>query len=104
MIKAKEVVVTVNTFKALFVDKADNESDVDINIREIGLNDLQSGDLVIQVAYSSVNYKDALACKADGNVVRSYPFIPGIDLAGIVSAGDFTRRSACRLKSHSCFG
>ena len=86
--------MTVNTFKALFVDKADNEPDVDINIREIGLNDLPSGDLVIRVAYSSVNYKDALACKADGNVVRSYPFIPGIDLAGIIITSQSDRFQA----------
>ncbi|WP_125666500.1 oxidoreductase [Paenibacillus baekrokdamisoli] len=72
----------MDAFKALFVDKIDKEAV--ISTRAIGLHDLPDGDLLIKVNYSSVNYKDALACKSDGNIVKSYPFIPGIDLAGTV--------------------
>lgn len=42
------------------------------------------GDVLIRVAYSSVNYKDGLASTPNGKIVKSYPFVPGIDLAGTV--------------------
>ena len=45
---------------------------------------MPSGEVTIKVKYSSVNYKDGLATMANGGVVRNYPMIPGIDLAGIV--------------------
>ncbi|MDO7905745.1 acryloyl-CoA reductase [Paenibacillus sp. JX-17] len=45
---------------------------------------LPEGNVLVRVTYSSVNYKDGLAGTADGKIVRSYPFIPGIDLAGEV--------------------
>nr|WP_245247369.1 MULTISPECIES: oxidoreductase [unclassified Paenibacillus] len=68
----------------MVVDQSGN--DVISGIRELTFEDLPSGELLIQVVYSSVNYKDALACIPNGNVIKSYPFIPGIDLAGIVKA------------------
>jgi acrylyl-CoA reductase (NADPH) len=69
-------------FKALVVDKT--ESDFTVNVKELTIQDLPAGDVLIKVSYSSVNYKDGLACHPDGKIVRTYPFIPGIDLAGIV--------------------
>src|SRR3954462_5868282 len=54
---------------------------------------LPEGDVEIAVEYSGINYKDALAITPKGGVARSYPLIPGIDVAGIVtasSAPDFT--------------
>ncbi|PQD99609.1 oxidoreductase [Mycobacterium sp. EPG1] len=54
---------------------------------------LPDGDVEIHVEYSSVNYKDALAVTPKGGVARSYPLIPGIDVAGTVTASsspDFT--------------
>ncbi|WP_198163318.1 oxidoreductase [Rhodococcus sp. WMMA185] len=47
---------------------------------------LPAGDVTIQVEYSSVNFKDALALTPKGGVVREYPLVPGIDLAGTVVA------------------
>jgi len=47
---------------------------------------LSDGEVVIAVEYSSVNYKDALAVTPKGGVARSYPLIPGIDVAGTVTA------------------
>ncbi|PRC43829.1 oxidoreductase, partial [Mycobacterium sp. ITM-2017-0098] len=47
---------------------------------------LPEGDVEIHVEYSSVNYKDALAVTPKGGVARSYPLIPGIDVAGTVTA------------------
>lgn len=46
--------------------------------------DLSPGDVLIKVAYSSVNYKDALASQPNSGVVRNYPLIPGIDLSGTI--------------------
>jgi acrylyl-CoA reductase (NADPH) len=46
------------------------------------------GDVVVDVAYSSVNYKDALATIAKGQVARISPLVPGIDLAGTTSSGE----------------
>ena len=47
---------------------------------------LPDGDVTIAVEYSSVNFKDGLAVTAGGGVARSYPLIPGIDVAGTVSS------------------
>lgn len=46
--------------------------------------ELPEGEVTIQVAYSSVNYKDALASIPNGGVIRGYPMVPGIDASGIV--------------------
>ncbi len=71
-----------STFKAFVVNK--NENQFTREIKELTLQDLPEGDVTIKVMYSSVNYKDGLASIPDGQIVRSYPFIPGIDAAGIV--------------------
>ncbi|PLS17543.1 oxidoreductase [Bacillus sp. M6-12] len=69
-------------FKALVVDKT--EKDFTLNLKDITLDDLPEGEVVVKVVYSSINYKDGLASIPNGNIVRSYPFVPGIDLAGVV--------------------
>lgn len=75
------------SFKALVVNKT--EEDFSVNVESLSMDDLPEGDVTIQVHYSSVNYKDGLASIPKGNIVKSYPFVPGIDLAGIVtSSGD----------------
>jgi len=71
------------TFQALVVDQADGR--VITDIRERRIDELPDGELLIRVHYSGVNYKDALACSKGGGIVRSYPFIPGIDLAGVIA-------------------
>jgi NADPH2:quinone reductase len=50
------------------------------------LDELSAGDVVIDAAYSSVNYKDALAATGSGKIIRRFPLIPGIDVAGTVTA------------------
>jgi NADPH2:quinone reductase len=53
------------------------------------LDELSQGDVVIRAAYSSVNYKDALAATGTGRIVRRFPLIGGIDVAGtVVSSSD----------------
>ncbi|MBW4083111.1 acryloyl-CoA reductase [Paenibacillus sp. S150] len=74
------------TFQALVVDKAEAFSVV---IQPLTLEKLPAGEVLIRVAYSSVNYKDGLASIPNGNIVRNYPFIPGVDLSGtVVSSTD----------------
>ncbi len=50
------------------------------------LNDLSPGDVVIRVSWSDINYKDALAATGAGKILRRYPLVGGIDLAGVVEA------------------
>ncbi|QQZ59406.1 acryloyl-CoA reductase [Paenibacillus sonchi] len=74
------------TFKALVVDKGETFS---LAVQPLSLEKLPAGEVLIRVAYSSVNYKDGLASIPNGKIVRSYPFIPGIDLSGtVVSSAD----------------
>jgi acrylyl-CoA reductase (NADPH) len=82
-------VVNIQPFEALVVDKSGG--DFCVGTRIMSLEDLPKGELLIKVAYSSVNYKDALACIPNGNIVKQYPFIPGIDLAGIVVSSEDER-------------
>ena len=55
-------------------------------IEDISLDDLSPGEIVIKAAYSSVNYKDALAGTGEGRILRRFPLVGGIDVAGIVVA------------------
>ena len=50
------------------------------------LDDLSPGDVVIRAAYSSVNYKDALAATGTGKILRRFPLIGGIDVSGTVES------------------
>ena len=79
----------METFQALVVDKAGEATS--LAVQHWRLDQLLPGDVTIQIEYSSVNYKDALASRVDGKVARRYPLILGIDLAGTVSASDDVR-------------
>jgi acrylyl-CoA reductase (NADPH) len=71
------------SFKAMVVSEtADKQFVREIKQRE--LSDLPSGELIIEVKYSSLNYKDALSASGNKGVTRKYPHTPGIDAAGVV--------------------
>ena len=72
----------MDSFRAL-VARQDGDT-VTAAIETLDATDLQPGDVTIRIAYSSVNYKDALALTPRGGVVREYPLVPGIDLTGEV--------------------
>ncbi len=73
----------MSTFKALIVDEQDGETTA--NVQEMTRDDLpEGGDVVVEVAYSSLNYKDGLAVTGKAKVLRRHPMVPGIDLAGTV--------------------
>ncbi|HET7649584.1 MAG TPA: oxidoreductase [Gammaproteobacteria bacterium] len=57
---------------------------ISARFEELTLDDLSPGDVVIKVQYSSVNYKDALAATGKGKILRRFPLVGGIDLAGTV--------------------
>ncbi len=57
-------------------------------IEQVSLDDLSPGEIVVKVAHSSVNYKDALAGTGKGKILRRFPLVGGIDLAGHVVASE----------------
>ena len=59
-------------------------SQVSARFDDIGLSDLTAGDVVVRVTYSDINYKDALAATGTAPILRKYPLVGGIDLAGEV--------------------
>jgi len=71
-------------FKALLIDSRDGA--YSCAQRQLGFDSLPQGDVLVKVRYSSLNYKDALAITGRAPVVRTFPMVPGIDLAGVVVA------------------
>jgi acrylyl-CoA reductase (NADPH) len=69
-------------FKALLATQEDEKTS--ISFREIDLSSLPPGEVLIRVLYSSLNYKDGLAVTGKPGVIRKYPMVPGVDLAGVV--------------------
>ena len=72
----------MDSFRALMA-RQDGDT-ITAAIETLEAAELQPGDVTIRIAYSSVNYKDALALTPRGGVVREYPLVPGIDLTGEV--------------------
>ena len=73
-------------FKGILIDKQDDSYLV--NLTDIDESMLPEGDVTIDVEYSSINYKDALAITGKSPVVRRFPMVPGIDFVGTVSESD----------------
>lgn len=76
----------VEKFKALVV--REQEAKVVYQIERIEESMLSKGNVLIKVSFTSVNYKDMLAVKTRGGVIKSYPMIPGIDLSGEIIKSD----------------
>src|SRR5215467_11866880 len=53
---------------------------------DLTLDDLAAGEVVVRVTHSTINYKDALAATGAGKILRRYPLVGGIDLAGVVES------------------
>ena len=69
-------------FRAFVVNQTDNG--FKMGIEWLNQRDLPPGDVLIQVAYAALNYKDALVCIPNGNVAQTYPLVPGLELTGVV--------------------
>ncbi len=68
----------METFRAVVLDESG------ASLKDLPLSTLPPGEVLVDVAYSSLNYKDGLALMGRNKVVRQYPMVPGVDLAGIV--------------------
>ena len=74
-------------FKAFRVYNTNNK--VIGRVENLNINDLSQGEVLIKTAYSSVNYKDALAATGTGNIIRKFPLVAGINASGyVVSSSD----------------
>ncbi|MEY3006529.1 MAG: hypothetical protein RI942_871, partial [Pseudomonadota bacterium] len=73
-------------FSAIVIDK--NDEGQSVAIQQLDESQLPEGNVTIDVEYSSINFKDGLAITGSSPVVRKFPMVPGIDLAGVVSASD----------------
>ena len=73
-------------FSAISIAKAD--AGYQATLRELDDSELPDGDVTVRVSYSGLNYKDALAITGKAPVVRRFPMVPGIDLAGVVEHSD----------------
>lgn len=71
-------------FKGILIEKDD--SGYRSTLTELSEDSLPAGDVTVDVSHSTLNYKDALAITGDGPIVRSFPMVPGVDLAGTVTA------------------
>jgi alcohol dehydrogenase len=73
----------MSSFRALLVEKQDDGS-FTRGVVERSVDDLPDGELLVEVAYSSLNYKDGLSASGNPGVSRNFPHTPGIDVAGVV--------------------
>jgi len=79
------------SFKAMVVTEIEDKKFLR-EIKQKQINDLPDGEVLINVQYSSLNYKDALSASGNKGVTKTYPHTPGIDAAGVVaesSSSDF---------------
>lgn len=96
-------------FRAYRIDQKDGK--IVAGFTTLNIDDLSAGDVVIRVSHSTINYKDALAATGAGKILRTFPLVGGIDLAGSVvsseddrwSEGDLVLVNGCGL-SETCDG
>lgn len=73
----------MKNFRAYRIDRND-DGNIVAGFTTLSLDDLSEGEVVIRVSHSTINYKDALAATGKGRILRRYPLVGGIDLAGTV--------------------
>ncbi|MBK9943109.1 MAG: oxidoreductase [Kouleothrix sp.] len=71
-----------DTFAALVLEQRDGQTHA--AVQDLRVSALPAGDVLVAVAYSSLNYKDGLAITGRGKIIRQFPMVPGIDFAGTV--------------------
>lgn len=74
----------MQTFKAFRIHEEAGR--IVSRFEQLSLDDLAPGDVVVRVSHSDINYKDALAATGAGRILRRYPLVGGIDLAGVVES------------------
>jgi NADPH2:quinone reductase len=83
------VTTTVETFRAFRV--FDENGKIHGRLVDAARHELPPGDVLIKAAYSSVNYKDALAATGAGKIIRRFPLVGGIDVSGTVASSSDSR-------------
>ncbi len=78
-------------FKALVLNQVDGKTVSEI--KTLNVSDLPNEDVLIEVDYSSINFKDGLAITGSGKIVHQFPMVPGIDLVGTVLASESSQFS-----------
>ena len=81
-------------FNALMVNKDEESGKTSAAVEQISADQLPEGNVVVNVEYSTVNYKDGLCIGPGGGLVREYPHVPGIDFAGTIESSDDPRYKA----------
>ena len=79
----------MHSFKAYRIHLEDGR--IVARFEQLSLEDLAPGEVVIRVSHSGINYKDALAATGAGKILRRYPLVGGIDLAGVVESSSDAR-------------
>jgi NADPH2:quinone reductase len=82
----------MESFRAYRIHETDGV--ITAGLEELGLDDLAPGEVVIRACYSSINYKDALAATGKGKILRRFPLVGGIDVAGVVAGSEDPRYRA----------
>ncbi len=93
----------MESFRAFRIDQKDGE--LVAGFARLNIDDLSEGEVVVKVSHSTINYKDALAATGTGRILRTFPLVGGIDLAGTVissaderfSEGDVVLVNGCGL-------
>ena len=73
-------------FNALVVDKDEEKNITSSQVKKIDVSQLPEGDVLVNVEFSNVNYKDGLCIGPGAGLVKTYPHVPGIDFAGEVES------------------
>ncbi len=76
----------MDSFRAFRIDEQDGK--IVSAFKELSIDDLTEGNVVVRVSHSTINYKDALAATGTGRILRRYPLNGGIDLAGVVVSSE----------------
>ena len=76
----------MDSFRAFRIDEQDGE--IVAAFKELTIDDLTEGNVVVRVSHSTINYKDALAVTGKAKILRRYPLNGGIDLAGVVVSSE----------------
>src|SRR6266446_4753042 len=76
-------------FRALVLENACGS--IQAAVRQLPTSSLPDGDVLVSVAWSSLNYKDALAVTNRGKIVRRFPMVPGVDFSGVVAESKSSR-------------
>lgn len=91
----------MESFKALRVHQEDGR--IVPRLEQLTLDDLSPGDVVIRGDWSSINYKDALATTGKGRILRRFPLVAGVDIAGtVVTSGDPRFKPGDVVAVHGC--